>query len=683
MKRRIPSPYRLRQAAGWVLPKALYWFFPLTAVYLELIHRAAFVRPFWSGGLLYTLLLSVTAGCLCTLLASLFRRTARTVVSGVLLGLLLLICGGQTLYYTIFQTYFTLYSVTGAADASQFWRDALAGLWSSAVPLLLMLLPLVWWIRWGRRLLAAKRMDIHRRFTVALAVLVGLSGAQVLIDVNHTGSPSPAKLYNEVFVPTLSVPQFGILATLRLDAWNLMGLMQEQVAAPVESGDPSSAESSAPADDDSSVSGEDKPPVYRDNIMTIDFDSLIAADTDATLKTMDQYFASLTPTKQNQYTGLWKGKNLIWICAEGFSSYALDKTLTPTLYALAHQGFVFENFYNPIWGVSTSDGEYVTMTSLVPKSGVWSFYRSSSIAMPFGMANLLKPQGYTTKAYHDHTYTYYDRHLSHPNLGYDYQGVGNGLKIKKTWPSSDVEMMQVTVPEYVNKTPFHTYYMTVSGHLRYSFGGNYIAAKNRELVPESYGSEPVRAYMACQIELDRAVKYLLDSLQQAGQLANTAIVLSGDHYPYGLEMDGLDALDEIAGHTLERNFEMYQSTLILWAGDMTAPIPVTRPASSLDILPTLCNLMGITYDSRLLMGQDLLSDAPPLVVFSNRSWLTDQGRYDSRDGSFTPFDTASGTDWSGYQRRINQRVSAMFTYSAKILETNYYRHVMQGLKTTS
>ena len=143
---------------------------------------------------------------------------------------------------------------------------------------------------------------------------------------------------------------------------------------------------------------------------------------------------------------------------------------------MVHEGYHFTNFYNPIWEVSTSDGEYVACTGLIPKSGVWSFYESGSNKMPFVMGNQLKKLGYKTIAYHNHTYNYYKRHVSHPNMGYEYKGVGNGLKVKKVWPASDLEMLENTIPEYIDEQPFHAYYMTVSGHLRY-ITGNSMALK--------------------------------------------------------------------------------------------------------------------------------------------------------------------------------------------------------------
>ncbi len=314
--------------------------------------------------------------------------------------------------------------------------------------------------------------------------------------------------------------------------------------------------------------------------------------------------------------------------------------------------------------MSTCDGEYVACTSLIPKSGVWSFYQSRNNDMYFCMGNQLRRLGYPTRAWHDHTWDYYRRDVSHPNMGYDYKGVGNGLDIKKTWPESDLEMMQVTIPEYINDVPFHTYYMTVSGHMNYTFMGNAMAAKHKDEVADLDMSENARAYKACQIELDRALSYLLEQLEAAGQLENTVICLSGDHYPYALDKS---VIDEMAGHEVEDNFEIYHSTLILWSGSMTEPVVVDKPCESLDIIPTLSNLFGLSYDSRLLMGRDILSDSSPLVVFSNRSFITDLGRYNSKTDTFTANDGVTAPE--GYARSKISEVKDEFAYSVKSWKT--------------
>ncbi|MPM14477.1 Lipoteichoic acid synthase 2 [bioreactor metagenome] len=370
---------------------------------------------------------------------------------------------------------------------------------------------------------------------------------------------------------------------------------------------------------------------------------------------------------KNEFTGRFAGKNLIFITAEGFSSYAVDPELTPTLYKLANSGFVFSNFYNPLWWVSTSDGEYAACTSLIPKPGVWSFYQSRNNDMYFCLGNQFSRLGYNPRAYHNHTWSYYNRDLSHPNMGYDYKGLGKGLPVKKTWPESDLEMMELSLPEYINDVPFHTYYMTVSGHMNYTFMGNSMSKKHQQEVSHLSLSEPARAYLACQMELDRALAYLLEELEAAGQLENTVIALSADHYPYGLEKE---SIDELAGHSVEEKFELYRSTLILWSGDMTEPVVIDKPCDSLDILPTLSNLFGLPYDSRLLMGQDILSDSPGLVVFSDRSFLTKWGSYNAATDTFTPTGGASLPE--GYALGVARSVQDMFAYSVKILERDYY-----------
>ena len=186
--------------------------------------------------------------------------------------------------------------------------------------------------------------------------------------------------------------------------------------------------------------------------MDIDFQALMERDReDPELSAMHSYFSKVKPTAENGWTGRFQGKNLVWIVAEGFSDRMLDPVRTPTLWKLAHEGIICDNFYTPLWGVSTSDGEYVTTTGLIPKSGVWSYSESSDNAMPFAFGHQFQALGYRTMAFHDYLYTYYDRNLSHPNMGYEYYGIGNGLELEEVFPPSDLEMMEEIVPRFIDE----------------------------------------------------------------------------------------------------------------------------------------------------------------------------------------------------------------------------------------
>ena len=216
-------------------------------------------------------------------------------------------------------------------------------------------------------------------------------------------------------------------------------------------------------------------------------------------------------------------------------------------------------------------------------------YNSRDKLLPFSLGNQFNLLGVESKAYHNHTYTYYERDQTHPNLGYIYKGKGNGLVLDSdVWPGSDLEMINHTVDEYINEEQFHVYYLTVSGHMNYTFTGNSMSYKNKALVKDLPYSSEARAYIACQIELDRAMEELIKRLNDAGVADKTVIALSSDHYPYGWEKE---RLDELAGHEIDPEFEIYRNHFILWNQGMDNNIVIDKPASSLDILPTLSNLL--------------------------------------------------------------------------------------------
>lgn len=631
---------------------ALCIFNYIAILYLELV-----LRIYTGGGalgFLYTCLLSLPMAIIFTFLSSLGKYRINRTVSLVLLSVATAIFFIQTVYYTVFDTYFTIYSFAGTGKIMQFWRDILDGIAHAWLPMLLSLLPLIAWIFLGRRLVPRKRPQGLDLLQCGGAVVLTHMLALIIILASNSGVMSTHYLYNNAFILDLSVDRFGLVTTTRLDARNL--LFPRALTATGE---------------DDGAQEQEEEIIYANNIMEIDFDSLLAAETNETIRTMHEYFKQVEPTKQNAYTGMFKGKNLIWICAEGFSSWAIHPEKTPTLYKMSKQGFVFNSFYNPIWGVSTSDGEYTTTTGLLPKSGVWSYYRSGKNAMPLAMGHQLSRLGYGSRAYHNHSYDYYRRDVSHPNMGYDYKGYGNGLNVTWQWPESDLEMMELTIAEYIGSEPFHTYYMTVSGHLEYNFGGNMMSKKHQDDVADLPYSEAFRAYIACNMEFDQAMAYLLAQLEEAGVLDNTLIAISGDHYPYGLTME---QITELNGGGFDSELELYHSTFILWSKTIPEPIVVDKPCDAIDILPTLSNLMGLEYDSRILMGRDILAEEEGLVVFSDHSWITDRGRYVASSDTFTPNEGVEVDE--EYATRMMNHVNQLFDYSAKILDMDYYAYVL-------
>lgn len=696
----------------------LLCFFILTIAYLEFLYRVWIFKNI-SIDYLFPLLFGVSAGTVLYLIICLIPLKAAHIVSAMVTFVLTLCYGVQLVYFSIFRTPLSFISLRGAGDALQLRDIVTNGILNNIAAVILVFVPFILLFICYIRLSFSAKRPTALRLMMLFCVSVYCAA---IICVNLTGySPlSQNTLYYKASSPELSVKKLGLLTTMRLDlkrfiagtmfnsingnvsTWAVVkdnNGMEEKPAVGSNTGESrfnSKGGSSDTTDFSSDTTGgssdttdgssditeasktDGNPPNVEEptaapkpyNVMDINFNTLLASGKADVNYNMHKYFSTVQPTAVNEYTGMFKGYNLILLTAEAFSPYVISAGLTPTLYKMSTEGFAFKNFYNPVWWVSTSDGEYAACTGLIPKSGVWSFAASGKNYMPFTLGNQFRKLGYTTKAYHDHTYTYYKRNVSHPNMGYDYKGVGNGLDIKKSWPESDLEMINATANEYIGQQPFHTYYMTVSGHMNYSFGGNYMAGKNRKLVEGLPYSNASKAYIACNLELEFAMKALLDKLESAGIAEKTIIALSADHYPYGLAKENLD---ELAGHELEPNFELYKSTFILWKKGME-PVIVDKPCASLDILPTLSNLFGLEYDSRLLMGSDILSDSAPLVIFSNRSWITDRAAYNTVTDSVHFYD---GTiEDKAYIKQINKIVADKFNYSAKILDADYYRRVV-------
>lgn len=661
----------------------LLFYFIISLFLMEVILRISTEEGLFSQGLAFTLVFLISFAILFYIICSFFEGKVNFVLSVLLLLFSAFIFSSQLIYFKIFKTFYSLYSAGNSAQVFEFWRDICSAMLKNLVWIILLFLPAIILIAFKKKMPFFKKANWAYKvlfvLCIALFHLMGVASA-------YFGSRelnSAYDLYFKSSSPVLSVEKFGLLTTMRLDLQRMVlgwspTLEEEEVD--VEEEDPKDQPVFAgeePSDnkpeetDTAEVEPEVEEKEIEYNTMNIDFSKLISNEKNQVIQNMHKYFEKVQPTAKNELTGKYKGYNLILITAEGFSPYAVREDVTPTLYKLVNDGYNFTNFYNPIWGVSTSDGEYVACTGLIPKSGVWSFKKSGSNYLPFVMGNQLKKLDYKTMAYHNHTHTYYGRNISHPNMGYDYKAVGKGLNIKKTWPESDLEMMEKTVPEYVNDQPFHAYYMTVSGHMQYNFSGNLMAIKNKDAVEDLPYSEAGKAYIATQIELDKALESLLDQLEKAGVADKTLIALSADHYPYGLENE---QIDELAGHKVERDFELYKSTFILYTKGME-PTTIDKPCSSLDIIPTLSNLLGLEYDSRLLMGKDIFSDSEPLIMFVNKSFITDKGRYNSKNGKFIPNEGVEVEE--DYVKNMSALVNSKFFYSAKVLENNYYKKVLK------
>ena len=506
------------------------------------------------------------------------------------------------------------------------------------------------------------------------------------------GDLTPKLLYHSDVNIEDQVEQLGLWTMLCLDVQHAVLPARNDLGedfSGLNGPEPPLSESGGP---DPQLEEPDRSP----NVMEVDLEALAAGTENEDAAWLARYFSSVVPTKKNEYTGRFQGYNVIQLSIEGFSGYAIDPELTPTLYRLTHEGFVFPNFYTPLHYTSTSGGECQNLLGLYPKAGNPITMKETGVRHTdgrFSLARQLGALGYTVLGYHGNE-DMYGRYASHTNLGYTWKQYQTGLELEMTadgstyaWPQSDVYVAKTSMEDYLSlDSPFHVYYMTISGHMPYNF--NRVASKYRDLVEPLPYSETTKAYLATAIEADRMLQTLLDGLEQAGELDNTLIVACADHIPYF----NVDTLEELSGQSfgssedMERldersiNFDVYRSALVLWAAGMEEPVVVDKPCGQVDILPTVSNLLGLEYDSRMLAGSDLLSDAPGLVIFSSRSWLTDRGFYDRYTQTFTPAEgeTMTPEEQAAYVDAMKRTVQYKLGCTEKILNSDFYRLAFGG-----
>lgn len=528
----------------------------------------------------------------------------------------------------------------------------------------LMAAPVVVYGLWGRNYVVDWGLRAILAETTVGAFLLAMCAIHAL-----TGD---AALLGRAFEFDTAVRTFGLGTALTLDLARGAGDREPEF---VEAPEPTET---LPAETEETVP-ETQPIEYGYNEMDIDFAGFAKTVGDYSVASVYEYVDSLTPSRQNAYTGLFAGKNLIFITAEAFSAEVIDRSLTPTLYRMANEGIRFQEYYQPAWGASTTTGEYSNLMGIMPTAGGGSMYDVLEQDYFLTMGRQLQKLGYTSIAYHPHLFDFYDRFLTHPQLGYDQfiaWGTGMENQITNTWPQSDKEMIDFSVPQYIGRQPFSIYYMTVSAHSVYSLNYNAMSRRNWDLVQHLECSDTLKCYFAANLELEFAMESLLRQLEEAGIADDTVIVLATDHYPYGLERSATwqnngDCLAELYGVEEYDQFIRDHNALIIWSGCIEdKDIVVEEPVYSLDILPTLSNLFGLEYDSRLLVGRDVFSNWEPLVLWPNFSWVTDKGTYDFPKATFTPREGVSVEE--GYVERINSIVSNKITYSRSVNNVNLF-----------
>ncbi len=670
--------------------------FAVLITYLEVVFHVLFFKE--AAGLFYPILFGLPVAAVLALMTEYLPGKGKKIARIVLYWVNPVLYGSELVYYGVFRTFFAPFSMMQYVDqAIDFRKVVFHTIQANILAILLLLIPSVILTVLECRKKYQKRRSVSGvvlGIQIAFAIVCYLISMLSMIP-NSDDDYSAKNLYQHSLSTDISIEKLGVWTTIRRDFMMQFGKKGGGIelggedwseSQPTSGEDASNPEGSSEENESNSQGTEDEttavePIDTSPNMIDIDFESLIAQETNETVKALHEYFSKRSPTNKNAYTGMFEGYNVIFITAEGFSKYVVDPERTPLLYQMATEGFDFENYYTPIYYGSTSAGEYVNLTGMLPNDGGYlsmKYTGENKVWLPFTLAHELGALGYTTAGFHNGSYTYYARNITHPNLGYStWIGGHSGFEMEtyasgsEIWPQSDEYMVKQLLDQMIpdDGTPFHTYFMTVSGHLEYAFSQNGMSSRHRELYEDLPYSDTVKAYLACQYELELAMRALLEGLEERGLAEKTLFVLSTDHIPYSNK----EMCDELEGHTMDETMEWPKNRLIIWSASMEEPVKVTKHCGSIDILPTVLNLLGIEYDSRMIIGRDIMSDSEGFIIYPNRSFISDTCSYNNSTKEIVSF---TGEEVSeDYIKSMRTRLRDSYEVSRMIIESDYFSHV--------
>lgn len=634
----------------------------LFLLYIELVFHIACFHQLGFMAFFLIFFSSIIFGGLLTFLCSLSKKERLNgfLMHSIWVTLIIIFCA-EFIYYSIYESFFGINGLFYFTVVKDGYDKILATVLQNIVVILILFIPILF--------IFIKLPKKNPRFNKIDSAIVGLfmvaCFSYIAFNIAFLKANKDYSLYDLVFnvnMPVLNVKSFGLINSTFISV-NKKFLGFKDVNAKSED------------------VLTNQPTVLSSNIKktynideSIDFDKLIETESNKSIVEMHDYFKNQTPTTQNEFTGMFKDKNVIFILAESLDDIAIHEELTPTLYKMKNEGIKFENYYSPKFPGSTSDGEYMLEWGILPIVGeYYSLIDMVYGSRPYLLPVVLKEQGYKTYVYHNYA-GYYNRRKDYfSTLNFDgYRYCGEGIETRcDHFHGSDLDMALQSVDDYLNDDKFFAYYITLSAHGSYD-SSNFVAQKHISKLNNYNYPSSLKYFIAANIDFDLMMETLIKKLEEKNKLKDTVFVISSDHTPYYMttaEMSLLSPYDR--GDKFDRN----RATLIIYNSELKEKYNIDKYAFNLDVLPTVLNMLDIKYDSRLIIGKDIMANNNDgLVILPDRSWINKFGSYDASSGNFKKF-TDEVDD--KYIEKINSDINSKFSISANMQYNDYYKYVFE------
>lgn len=633
----------------------------LFILYIEMIFHVACFKEITLFNIVILFFVGIICSGFLTILSSLTRKEKiNTTISRIIVGVVTIIFSAELVYYSIYESFFSFNGIQFVGALKDGYDKILLTILQNIGFILLMIIPTIIWI-----FKMPKIARINKLSLFFIIILLFLSSSYLFATIQFIDNKSENSLYRLIHsknLPIQNVKKMGLLASTSLSLERkLFGFLPKEMK--VE--DILTNQKTALSDSLDIKYNMDK---------NIDLEELYQKESNDTIKNIHNFFKNQTPTEQNDYTGIFKNKNVIFIMAESFDEIAIDKDLTPTLYKLKNEGIIFNNYFAPKYPASTADGEYMLEWATLPIIGEnYSLIDMVYNTNPYILPRTLKNEGYKTYVYHDYSGYYNRRKAYFKTLNFDGEKYcGEGIDTRcEFFHGSDMDMMNQTIDDYLKEDKFYAYYITLSGHGSYD-SSNFVAEKHLDKVNNLPYTSKIKYYLAANIDFDLAMEKLINKLDSANKLEDTLIVISSDHSPYYLSNYEVNSVSKI---DRDNKFDRNRGSLIIYNKGFKKKVEVNKYAMNIDVLPTILNMLGISYDSRIIIGKDIMAhNNEGVVIFPDRSWANTKGSYDTSSSHFTPYQDNIDEK---YIQKITNEVNEKYNISVSMQYNDYYKYIFK------
>lgn len=389
---------------------------------------------------------------------------------------------------------------------------------------------------------------------------------------------------------------------------------------------------------------------------------------------IDAYFAQRPEHEENDMTGLFEGKNVVFVLMESMDDFAIGEH-TPTISKLMEEGINFTNFYTPGYGgVRTFNSEFCANTgSYLASSGGYAFdYVTNTFDQ--SLANRLGGLGYSSVVYHYNDPAFYSRGVFSPAMGYgQYLSYRDYVTEETKRDLYDDEFLfnyEAVSDSFFREGPKLNFIITRSAHLSYKYDEalSHFGLQKYPEYREMTGNEQLDCMYVKARLVDDMFARLLEELEEHGELENTVIVAITDHYAYGFK--DTETMMELSG--VDHTLLLEKTPCFIWSADCPS-MEVTKTLNTSDFLPTVLNLLGVEQTFNYL-GRDAFDPSyQGYALFSDGSWITQGIAYSAGDKKLMIADSASvigGTE--DLRTEMNQITQDFIRINNLMLETDYY-----------